>query len=266
MSSEDLLIALGQTSVSGDISANCSVLKKLIKRAGEAGADIIHFPEGALTGYAKTDISNNWSAFNWDGLREALQSLRQSCADAGVWAVIGGVCRPDPDTRPFNSLYIINSQGKMAARYDKRFCSHAEITQWYRAGAAPVVIEIKGRKIGFLLCIEIQFPELFMAYERLDVDAVLLSSHSDTPMFGVQAQGHAACNNFWVSFSVPANLSHALSSRIIGPDGSIVASCKNGATDMSIASINPRDPRWDIPCSKARPWRQRARQGDIYKT
>ena len=225
----------------------------------------MHFPEGALSGYAKHQITTDWSAYDWTGFEAGLLTVRETCCGLGLAAVVGGVARPDAEGRPFNSLYVIDAGGEIAHRYDKRFCSHTEVTDWYRAGRSPVVLDLGGVKIGLLLCIEVQFPELFMEYERLGVDCVFLSSYSDKAMFGIQAQGHAACNNYWVSLSVPAQLSHEQPACIIGPDGSVLASCARSKSAYVIQTIDPMAPQWDVPCQKARPWRRKARQGDIYR-
>lgn len=264
MRAEILYIATAQIPISGDMSQNRTYIEDQIREAKNQGADIVHFPEGSLAGYSKHDISSDWSLFDWGEFDRQLDALKQLCARLGIWAVFGGLYRAAPSKRPFNSLYVINARGDIAARYDKRFCSHSEITDWYSAGDRPVLIELKGQKIGFALCIEIQFPEVFMEYERLGADLVLFSAYSDSVMFGIQAQAHAACNTYWISVSVPSNTGYNLRSHMIGPDGQIIDSCKKVQGDIVVSDINPDDPHWDVPCKKARPWRALARKGDIY--
>ncbi len=259
-----MIIATAQNLITRSIRDNSTEIQNLLQDAHRRGADLVHFPEGALSGYAKHQLTSDWSRFPWDDHEAELAAIASSCAKLSIWAVIGGVHRPEANRRPYNSLYVINDQGDIASRYDKRFCSHTEISDWYRAGSEALMVDVKGTKIGFLLCIEIQFPELFIAYERADVDCVLLSSYSDNPMFTIQAQAHAACNNFWVSFSVPTNKSNQHASRLLGPDGSIVDVCSPGHSGLVVNTIDPHDPRWDVPCQKARPWRRLARSRSIY--
>jgi len=258
-------IATAQSLIAPDITKNGQEIEALIRAAHAQGADLVHFPEGALSGYAKKQLSPDWSRFAWDQFGEQMLKLRELCAELEIWAVIGGVHRDDAGARPFNSLFVIDPSGQIAGRYDKRFCSHTEITDWYVAGKAPLVVSVKGRKLGFALCIEIQFPEVFMDYERADVDCVLFSAYADKPMFGIQAQAHAACNNYWISFSSPANISAQHTSRLLGPDGTIVATCGTERSDVIVNTIDPNEARWDGPCQKARPWRRLARSGSIYR-
>ena len=97
--------------------------------------------------------------------------------------------------RPRNSLFVISDKGTLITRYDKRYCSHSEITDWYSADHHAKVFSGDGFRIGCALCIEMQFSKVFRQYEQLDVDCVVFSAFSDAPMFWTQAQGHAATNN-----------------------------------------------------------------------
>ncbi|MGH1351804.1 MAG: carbon-nitrogen hydrolase family protein [Methyloligellaceae bacterium] len=256
-------IATAQIQIENCPKSNAAQMKKFIHGAAQDDADVIHFPESSLSGYVKAQITD-WSDVDWNALEDELHNIQDLCAAQNIGAVIGSAHNHTGMDRPFNCLYVIDSNGNMVARYDKRFCSHSEITDWYSAGKIPVVVDIQGFKLGFALCIEIQFPEIFMEYERMGVDCVLLSAYSDSEMFAVQAQGHAACNNYWISYSVPANISDKQSSCFIGPDGSVVGVCEQGKAGYIVNKIDPNDPQWAIPCTKARPWRRLAREGNIY--
>src|SRR5262249_58579301 len=85
------------------------------------------------------------------------------------------------------------------------------------------VLELCGWRFGCVLCIEVHFAELFLEYAELGVDCVLFSAYADEAMFSVQAQGYAASHSYWVSLSVPAQLSRDLTSRLIAPTGEVQA-------------------------------------------
>ncbi|MCU1503823.1 MAG: hypothetical protein JWM12_3177, partial [Ilumatobacteraceae bacterium] len=99
--------------------------------------------------------------------------------------------------RPHNSLYVISDQGRIV-RYDKRFCSNTEITQFYSPGFEPVVFDVDGYRFGCSICIEVNFPQLFAEYERLGVDCVLLSAWPVDAIFLTKARAHAAINCYWL--------------------------------------------------------------------
>jgi predicted amidohydrolase len=199
-------------------------------------------------------------------LTAELEQTAQLAGKLGLWVVLGCNHSLSEPHRPHNSLYIISDQGKLHTRYDKRFCSHSELTSWYTPGTSACVFEVDAIRFGCAICIEIQFPEVFLEYLELGVDCVLFSAYSDAPMFAVQAQGHAACTNMWLGFSVPAQMSSETPSRMIAPDGRLLSTCEPEFSMLMTTVINPDAPEWEVPLKRARPWRALARKGDIYRT
>ena len=269
-------LATAQSLVSGDLAANALGIRELIKLAAEAGADLVHFPESSLSGFVGGDIPD-WQSFDWTAYEAERAGIQALCAANGIAAVIGGPFRDPAVARPFNALFVISADGEIAARYDKRFCSHNEISYWYASAQLyenvqkygivqkPLCVEIAGARFGFVLCIEVNFPELFLAYERVGITALLFSSsHAKSEMFRIQAQGHAACNNYWISYSVPVHSRQRASSSLIGPDGRILDACPAHVPGLVVNEIDPAAPEWDVPLNKARPWRRSARKGEIY--
>ncbi|MGH6998712.1 MAG: carbon-nitrogen hydrolase family protein, partial [Phenylobacterium sp.] len=202
---------------------------------------------------------------DWAALRDELEATAALAAELRLWTVVGSNHPLTPPNRPHNSLYVISDTGELAGRYDKRLLSYTEVSDWYAPGAEPLVFEVDGFRFGCVLCIEIQFPELFVDYARQDVDMVLLSTFSRDPMFAVQAQGHAACGAFWLGFSVPAQCSDAAPSGLIGPDGRwIAAGPSDGAGAVVVADLDRGSAALRGALEFARPWRTRARAGDLH--
>ena len=231
----------------------------------EAGAPMIHFPEGALSGYAEAQILD-WAGVDWSALRAELDGIAALAGQLGLWTVIGCNHRLTPPNRPHNSLYVISGKGVLVGRYDKRLCSHTETNDWYTPGVDPLVFEVDGFRFGAALCIEIHFPTLFAEYEKQGVDCVLFSAYAENPMFGLLAQAHAETNNYWVSLATPAQCGDQLPSGLIGPDGYFAARDSASANPAILHSaMDRRDPLYEIALTKARPWRTAARKGDIYR-
>jgi predicted amidohydrolase len=229
--------------------------------AKAAGCRLVHLPEGALSGYVKSQIKD-WGAVDWKALREEQDAVADHSARLGLWTVVGCNHRLTSPNRPHNSLYVISDKGMPVGRYDKRLCSNTELTDWYVPGVEPAVFDVDGVRFGMALRIEVQFPELFIEYARLGVDCMLLSAYSNDPMYGILAQAHAAANNFWLSLSIPALEGDRLTAGLIGPDGRFLA--RAGASGLAYGEVDKADPRFDIAINKARPWRALARSGDIY--
>jgi len=259
-----IVLATAQSLITPDVRANGAEIRRLMEFARAQGADIIHFPEGAMSGYTKSQIKS-WNSVDWNALVAELEQTARLAASLGLWAVIGCAHRLTAPHRPHNSLYVISAKGTLATRYDKQWCSHTEIARFFTPGQELGVFELEGWRFGCALCIEIQFPELFQAYGARNIDCLLFSSYSDDPMFGIQAQGLAASHSYWFSVAVPCQVSHAMSSRLIGPNGEIQASCVPGASTLAVNTLDDNAPEWRIALHHARPWRAQARDGSIYR-
>jgi predicted amidohydrolase len=257
-------LAVAQSQISPDIRENGRVIRTLMQQARSEGAALVHFPEGAMSGCSKAQIKRSGEVA-WDVLGDELRSTANLARELGLWVVVGSSHRLTPPHRPHNSLYVLSAQGELATRYDKRFCSHTEITDWHTPGRECCVFEVEGWRFGCVLCIEIQFAEVFQRYAELDVDCILFSAYADDAMFGIQAQGYAASHSYWVSVSVPTQMSHELSSRLIAPTGAIQSAARPLVSEVVVDLLDVDSPRWEIALHRAKPWRDRARDGAIYR-
>lgn len=257
-------LATAQIEIFADVRRNGRTLRRCMAAASRRGARLIHFPEGALSGYVKAQIKC-WDDVDWNVLREELEQTAETAGKLGIWAVFGSNHALTPPNRPHNSLYVVSDDGKLAERYDKRLCSNTEITDWYSPGSEATVFAIDGFKFGCALCIEIHFPELFAEYERRDVDCVLFSAYARDKIFSITAQAHAAVNSCWLSLSTPTQCSRGLTSGLVGPNGLFIARCRAGRSGMVVRELDRNAPELEIALTKARPWRRAARAGHIYE-
>src|SRR6266571_3869165 len=107
-------IALGQVNTTvGDLDGNVEHMAAWAKRAAAAGADLIVFPELAVTGYPPEDLVLR-SAFVADGLA-ALDDLARRTSDACA-VVVGFV---DRDARGLHNAAAFCRHGEVVARYRK---------------------------------------------------------------------------------------------------------------------------------------------------
>jgi len=256
-------VATVQCPVTTDPAANAGTIVSAMRRAATRGARVVHVPEGALSGYVKSQIWS-WDDVDWEAVRTGLDRIAEEARRLRIWAAIGCAHRLTAPNRPHNSVYVIDDQGRMAARYDKRRCSNTEINDWYSPGFEPLVFEVDGLRFGCTICIEVNFPELYVEAAGMGVEVMLLSSYSRAPIDAVLAQGHAAANTMWLSCSVPVDASTGFASRMFGPDGSEVGRCRHGRAQTLVTPVVPEDPAWEIPLRRARPWRAAAREGRIY--
>ncbi|MCY1137114.1 carbon-nitrogen hydrolase family protein [Actinoplanes sp. Pm04-4] len=262
---DKIRIAVAQTEVTTDPRANGPAIRTAMRQAADQGARLIHFSEGALSGYvgpAKPHFAG-WH-IDWAPVTEELHQTMALAAELRIWTVVGGNHRLSAPHRPHNSLWVINDRGALTERYDKRWLSHSEITGFYTPGDHPCTFEVDGFRFGCLLCIEVNFPELWLEQRALDVDCVLFSTYSEDPIFEVIARAYAATNSFWVSMAVPAQCAPTTSSTLIGPHGYVLQRAQPDAPDLICIDLDRTDPALDVALNKALPWRTKARRGDIY--
>lgn len=258
-------IAVAQTEVTTDPGANGTAIRAALHQAADQDARLVHFSEGALSGYVGPEKAyyTGWR-IDWARVTEELQATMALAAELGVWVVVGGNHRLSGEHRPHNSLWVINDRGRLADRYDKRWVSHSEVTGFYTPGDHVCTFEVDGFRFGCLLCIEVNFPELWLEQGALDVDCVLFSTYSEVPIFEVIARGHAAVNGFWVSIAVPTPCAPAGPSAVVGPHGYVLRQARSDSSEVICVDLDRTDPALDIALNKARPWRETARAGHIY--
>jgi len=257
-------IAIAQMPITGDARLNGSKIHGLIHQAAAGGARLIQFPEGALSGYAKNPIQD-WSEVDWQIVREELEAIMVLAAELKIWVVLGSAHLLTPPHWPHNSLYIISDEGQIINRYDKRICSMTEVMRFYTPGYEPIVFDVDGFRFGCIICVEINFPALFMEYDALGVDCLLLSAYPVDEIFYIKARAHAAIHNYWLGLSVPSECVNLMQSGLIGPDGMPLKLMKTDE-GVVIECMNRDAPELDIALNKARPWRSSIATDKKYQT
>ena len=257
-------IAIVQLPISGDARKNGVNVRQAMREASAGNARLIQFPEGMLSGYAKNPILD-WAEVDWQIVQEELEGIMALAADLKIWVVLGSAHPLTPPHLPHNSLYIISDQGQIINRYDKRICSFTEVTRFYTPGYEPVVFEIDGFRFGCIICVEINFPALFIEYGELGIDCLLLSAYPVDEIFHLKARAYAAIHNYWVSLSTASETATLMMSGLISPAGERLSHLQT-EQGLVIDDLDKDAPDLDIPLNKARPWRASISTDPRYQT
>ncbi|MDO8544707.1 MAG: carbon-nitrogen hydrolase family protein [Opitutaceae bacterium] len=222
----ELRVGTCQFPVSSDITANGGWIRKQMAEAQALGADIVHFSETALSGYAGVDHPT-LEQFPWEQQRSELEKILALARELRVWVVLGATHRLTGSHKPHNSLYVIDAGGRIVDRYDKRFCTGGDLKH-YSPGDHFVNFNVNGVRCGLLICFDVRFPELYRQYSALGVQLIFHSFYNARQKEGSihpkimppTAQANAASNAMYISMN---NCSAARSweSRFITPDGLI---------------------------------------------
>jgi len=165
-------IALGQIDPTvGDLDGNVDLMIAWASRATEAGADVVVFPELALTGYPPEDLVLR-SAFVDDNLA-ALERLAGESA-GGCSVVTGFVDRTDAG---IHNAAALLANGEVVARYHKVKLPNYGVFDEQRtfvAGEAECAVRLAGSELGLSVCEDAWAPgPPFDAYARRKTPVIL---------------------------------------------------------------------------------------------
>ncbi len=202
-----LRIASCQFSISNKIYENYKWIEKQVIESKLKKADIVHFPECALSGYPGTDFQT-MNGFEWDKLHAVTDSIMLLAKNLKIWIVLGSIHQLSDENKPHNSLYVINPEGKIIDRYDKRFCTSGDL-KYFSPGDHFVNFEVNGVNCGLLICYDLRFPELYREYRKSDTDLIFQSFYNARQKKGsihplimpVTSQARAATNYFYMSLT-----------------------------------------------------------------
>ena len=260
-----LRIATAQFPVSASIGRNYGYIADLSARAKKEGAEIVHFSETCLGGYAGTEFKS-WEGYDWRGLKGAEAELRALAKGLKIGLVYGTNHRvAQGDVR--NALVYVSKEGKRVCRYDKRFCTGGDL-RFYRAGQRFATFSINGFKCGLLVCYDVRFPELYRAYKKKRVQVIFQSFYNarsrganiHTQIMRPTLQARAASNYFYISGNNSSGHYQSWPSVFVDPDGTIRASCRQHRTDLMVNQIDSSATFYDA----SGPFRQRAMDGVLF--
>ena len=237
---EKLRVASCQFPVTGDVRRNAGYIRRYMKKAAGAGADLLHTSEACLSGYAGSDYPS-FDVYDWDLLRAETTGLRDLAGQLGIWLILGSAHFPDARTKPTNCLYIVDPKGRIVDRYDKCMCTEGD-QRAYSSGQRLVTRSIKGIRIGFAICYDICYPQVYAAYRGKRVELMLHSFYNargNGPncldvLNGRQVPTRCADNRMW---AVANNSSHPYShwaSFVARPDATIAQQLRINQAGMLI--------------------------------
>ncbi len=223
-----LQLASAQFPVSGDISANLAHIRKQVRAAVTNRAQVVLFPETALSGYAPKHL-DTLDGYDWVALERATNQVQALAAGHGLWILLGSMRRM-VGGRPRICLHAIGPDGAMVAVYDKRKLSGSE-RDMFDPGREAVVIDIEGHRCGLLLCYENCFPKLYEDYRRDDVGLIFHAffnaerdaSGSLDELMPASLAVRAADHGLHICASNSCAGWSPMSSRVVRPDGSSVS-------------------------------------------
>ena len=173
--------------VSGtEVEANLEAARRLIATAAAQGAALVALPEYfCFMGRADGD---KLAIAETPGRGPIQRMLSEAAREHGVWLVGGTLPMKSPDPqRVLNTCCVFAPDGSLAARYDKIHLFRFErdsggVRESYDegrailAGSAPTACDAAGLRVGFSVCYDLRFPELYRALMRPPCDLLSVPS------------------------------------------------------------------------------------------
>ncbi len=147
-------LALAQiNSTVGDITGNTARILEYLERAREAQADLVAFPELAITGYPPEDL-----LFKPSFLQANVEAMQQVVtASAGI-AVVVGYVQVGADT---SNAAAVGYDGQLIDTYQKMQLPNYGVfdeDRYFRRGDTCPVYVINGTRVGVNICEDIWYP------------------------------------------------------------------------------------------------------------
>ncbi|RIJ76440.1 NAD+ synthase [Nakamurella silvestris] len=175
-----LRVALAQINTTvGDLDRNADLIVDAAKAAAAAGADVVVFPEMALTGYPVEDLALR-PAFR-EASRRSLAELPARLVEAGAGDVLVLVGYLDLDERGIRNAAGALLGGSVVARFQKYHLPNYGVfdeARWFAPATATTVLRFRGVDIGVAICEDLwQHGGTVTALSEVGVD-LLLSPNS----------------------------------------------------------------------------------------
>ena len=253
-----LRVALAQVNpVVGDLRGNARLIADWIERAREQGADIVCFPELALTGYPPEDLVLKPS-FVRDNLKQ-LEAV--VAATAGIAAVVGFV---DDDGEIYNAAAFIADR-ELKAVYHKVFLPNYGVfdeERYFAVGHRCPIFEMGGVRVAVSVCEDCWYPAGPMAWQA-DHGAELLININGSPfhagkreerekMVAERAADYGAYVAYVNTVGGQDELVFDGNSVVFGPRGEVLAHASSFKEELLVCDLDAGPVPFHRPLEKIR--------------
>ena len=237
-------ILLGQLSPKlGDVEGNLEKINEAVDRAGEI--DLAIFPELFLTGYHLKDMVFKLAVIPSED--PYLEKLKKIAEEKDVKIVVGFPERSSSGYL-YNSLIAIQASGEEFI-YRKRHLPTFSVfdeCRWFKPHSGSLKIwKLNNIGVGFGICYDTFFPEIFRAYSLMGAKILIIISASpdfSVPLFEKLCQTRAlenTCFLIWVNqVGNYDGVGFGGGSMAVSPLGEIIVKCSRLREDSRIVEID----------------------------
>jgi predicted amidohydrolase len=236
-----------------DPERNAFDMERLVRDAAGQGATYIQTPE--MTGAMVRDKDARRAIFTSEEKDVTVTTAQRLARELGVFLHIGSTGILRADGKIANRALLISPRGETIATYDKIHMFDVDLDNgesWresaaYEPGAKAVVTDMDGARLGFAVCYDLRFPQLFRA-EALAGAEILTAPAAFTRQTGeahwhILLRARAIENGAFVIAAAQGGLhedgretyGHSL---IVDPWGRVLAEAAHDEPDVIVAEID----------------------------
>ncbi|ESY26624.1 carbon-nitrogen hydrolase family protein [Mesorhizobium sp. M0761] len=232
---------------------NAVDLERLVREAAGLGATYIQTPE--MTGALIRDKEARAASFTLEDKDIVVAAARKLASELGVFLHIGSTAILRTDGKLANRALLFGPDGATLATYDKIHMFDVDLDNgesWresaaYEPGTEAVVTEIDGARLGFAVCYDLRFPQLFRAEAMAGADLLSVPAaftrQTGEAHWHVLLRARAIENGAYVVAAAQGGLhedgretyGHSL---IVDPWGRILAEADHDDPEVIIAEID----------------------------
>jgi len=233
---------------------NAVDFERLVRNAAAQGASYIQTPE--MTGALIRDKEARAASFTSEDKDIVVAAARRLARELGVFLHIGSTAILRADGKLANRALLFGPDGATLATYDKIHMFDVDLDNgesWresaaYEPGTEAVVAGIDGAKLGFAICYDLRFPQLFRAEAMAGADLLsapaAFTRQTGEAHWHVLLRARAIENGAYVVAAAQGGLhedgretyGHSL---IVDPWGRIIAEATHDEPAVIVAEIDP---------------------------
>jgi len=229
----------------GKVKENRSTIAAAL---AHAGADLVVLPELPFTGYLFENRAELMGLAESPKASATLDGLSELCAKKDFFLVTGFAERTEG--RVFNSAVLLGPSGVLQV-YRKLHLFNTE-KEYFDPGDEPLgVHEIRGVKVGMMVCFDWAFPEVarVLALQGADVichpSNLVLTFCQETMRARCIENGFYAvtCNRYGTERRPRGELTFTGQSQVVGPKGEVLVRAAPDQDELAVVEIDPEKAR-----------------------
>jgi deaminated glutathione amidase len=234
-------------------AANAAALRGLVREAASMGAAYVQTPE--MTGMVERDRKALFSRLKPEQSDIIVAAARELALNHSIHLHIGSTAILLPDGKVANRAFLFAPNGDLITTYDKIHMFDVDLDRgesWresstYTPGEKAVVADLPFGRLGFAICYDLRFPQLFRA-EAMAGAEILTAPAAFTRQTGeahwhVLLRARAIENGAFMISAAQAGLhedgretfGHSM---IVDPWGRIIAEALTGEPQVVAVDIN----------------------------